>query len=414
MKAGDSAWNRVQNQSFPCHPMGNSMWFQPCVIRLLESCRKEISFLAVAILIDGGLLATLVGMPSSIAASNEQPIEYALAVHGGAGWEPANMTAEDREVHRAALERALDVGTRILRSGGTALDAVEQAIRMLEDEPLYNAGRGAVFNARGQHELDAAIMDGKHRTAGAVAAVTTVRNPISLARLVMTETKHVLLIGSGAEQFADEMRLRPQIERVANEYFSTEVRRREWRVAVDREKREQADRERIERERPSKLWDQQSQDTRPEAFRHPFVRDQSRDPSAYCTVGCVARDKKGNLAAGTSTGGLTNKRWGRVGAVPVPGAGTYADNRTCAVSGTGTGELFLLNCTAFQIHSQMQLAQRTLSEAARVMIDETMPKDSGGVIAIDGSGRVVMRCNTPGMARAATDSSGKVVFEIER
>lgn len=391
-----------------------AMGFNSLVLNLLGRYREGRSWMALFVLVCGGAWVALAESYSSIVYALEQPVDYALAVHGGAGWEPAKMTEEDRAVHRAALTRALDVGNRILRNGGTALDAVEQTIRVLEDEPLYNAGRGAVFNERGQHELDAAIMDGKKRMAGAVAAVTTVKNPISLARLVMTETKHVLLMGAGAEQFADEMRLRPQIERVPNDYFSTEVRRQEWRATVDREKRQQSAGEKIEGDRSRGQGGRKSSEERSDEPQRQSQRYQVRDPSAYCTVGCVARDKQGNLAAGTSTGGLTNKRWGRVGAVPITGAGTYADNRTCAVSGTGTGELFLLHCTAFQIHSQMQLSQRSLAESARVMIDETMPEDSGGVIAIDVSGQVVMRCNTPGMARAAVNSSGKVIFALER
>lgn len=236
-----------------------------------------------------------------------------------------------------------------------------------------------MFNSVGQHELDAAIMEGRARQAGAVAGLVTVKNPISLARLVMTETRHVLLIGAGAEKFADEMGHHPQIERVGNDYFSTEVRRREWREAVERERMQS---------KPS--------------------------PQGKGTVGCVARDQHGNLAAGTSTGGLTNKKWGRVGAVPVVGAGTYADNRSCAVSGTGTGEIFLLNSVAFQLHSLILLRNLSLDAGTRRIIDEILPADSGGVIAVDPQGRIAMRCNTPGMARAALDSLGKLEIRLER
>jgi len=317
--------------------------------------------------------------PLKAVAKTEKPqVEYAIAIHGGAGVEPDKLSKEERQRHREALTRAIHVGRDILARGGTALDAVEQTIRVLEDEPLYNAGRGAVFNNVGQHELDAAVMNGRTRQAGAVAGLTTVKNPISLARLVMTETRHVLLMGPGAEKFADEMADRPQIERVPNDYFSTEVRRREWVEAVQREK---------------KRLDQ---------------------PQGKGTVGCVARDKHGDLAAGTSTGGLTNKKWGRVGAVPVLGAGTFADNRTCAVSGTGTGEIFLLHCAAFQLHSLMLLRDLSLADSTRRIIDETLPEDSGGVIAVDAQGQIVMRCNTPGMARAALDSRGELEIFLER
>lgn len=303
-------------------------------------------------------------------------IEFALALHGGAGWEPAKLSATDRQKHDVAMRRALEAGRKILAEGGTALDAVESTIRVLEDEPLYNAGHGAVFNSVGQHELDAAVMDGGTRRAGAVAGLTTVKNPISLARLVMQQTKHVLLIGTGAEKFADEMTAQRSIERVPNTYFSTEFRRREW--------------EEVKRQEAKVAADSKS------------------------TVGCVALDRHGNLASGTSTGGLTNKKWGRVGAVPIVGAGTYADNRTCALSGTGTGEIFLLNSAAFQVHAMMLMQGKSLAESTTELIDQVMPEDSAGVIAIDARGHIVMRCNTPGMARASVDSTGKVTVLIDR
>lgn len=339
----------------------------------------------------------------------EQPakrIEYALAIHGGAGWEPAKMTDADHAAHRVALIRALHVGRDVLAAGGSALEAVERTIRVLEDEPLYNAGRGAVFNSEGKHELDAAIMDGAQRKAGGVAGLTTVRNPISLARLVMTETRHVLLIGEGAEKFADEMKGRPGIERVPNEFFSTEFRRREWLEALERQRA-------VDKQPPADAKTSRRISVSPDSVATASMAGQ---PSVAdkCTVGCVALDRAGNLAAGTSTGGLTNKKWGRVGAVPIVGAGTYADNRTCAVSGTGTGEIFLLNSVAYQIHSLVELRQLSLDAAVKRVFDETLPEDSGGVIAIDRLGRVTMRCNTPGMARASIDSSGTITLTIER
>ncbi len=318
--------------------------------------------------------------------AKEGRAEWALAIHGGAGLEPDKLDAAGRERQKAALTRAIHVGRDILSKGGTAMDAVEQTIRVLEDEPLYNAGRGAVFNNVGKHELDAAIMDGQSRKAGAVAGLTTVKNPVSLARLVMSETRHVLLIGEGAEKFADEMRDRPQIERVPNEYFSTEVRRQEWLEVVAKEKAERAK----------------------------AAAPQEKGPSSKSTVGCVALDQHGNLAAGTSTGGLTNKKWGRVGSVPVVGAGTYADNRSCAVSGTGTGELFLLNSVGFQIHALMTFRGMSLAAATDEMFTRTLPEDTGGVIAIDRQGNIAMPCNTPGMARASLDSRGKLDIRLER
>ncbi len=326
---------------------------------------------------------------STTVTQTAQPgkVEYALALHGGAGWEPDKLTEADTKIHEQAMRQALDAGRQVLAAGGTAMDAVEVTIRALEDNPLYNAGRGAVFNNVGQHELDAAIMDGLTRKGGAVAGLTTVKNPISLARLVMSQTKHVLLIGSGAEKFADEMQGNRLIERVPNSYFSTEVRRKEWEETQRREAAESS----------------------PKA-----AEPDPKGAGTKSTVGCVALDKHGNLAAGTSTGGLTNKKWGRVGAVPILGAGTYADNRTCAFSGTGTGEVFLLNSSAFQVHAMMLMQHKSLERAVTELIDQVMPEDSGGVIAIDAQGHIVMRCNTPGMARAAVDSTGKVQIHIAR
>ncbi len=299
---------------------------------------------------------------------------FAIAIHGGAGDELDNITEDERKAHHKSLATALEVGRKILADGGKAIDAVEQTIRVLEDDPLFNAGRGAVFNAAGTHELDASIMDGRTGQGGAVAGVTTVKNPISLARLVMAETPHVLLMGSGAEKFADAMHDRKQIERVSNSYFSTELRRLEW----EKEKRRQAEK----------------------AHRG--------------TVGCVVCDRHGNLAAGTSTGGLTNKMMGRVGDSPILGAGTYASNATCAVSCTGTGEYYIRNSIAFHVSALMTYKEMSVDEATKHVIEKVLPNDIGGVIAVDGQRRISMRFNTSGMARASTDSSGKVVIELAK
>lgn len=334
----------------------------------------------------------------AIGQDASSPSKFAIAIHGGAGLEPNKLSESDRRAHEAALRKALKVGSDLLSRGAPALDAVEQTIRALEDEPLYNAGRGAVFNNVGKHELDAAIADGQRHRAGAVAGLTTVKNPISLARLVMTQTNHVLLMGEGAEKFADEMKGQPGLERVANDYFSTDHRRREWIEAVESERRS-------------------SQSTQPnEGGKQEGDRDAKRagPTTGKGTVGCVALDRDGNLAAGTSTGGLTNKKWGRVGAVPVVGAGTFADNATCAVSGTGIGEHFLLNSVAFHIHSLMKYRQLSLDAAVEEVVDRVLPTDTAGVIAVDAQGNIVMRCNTPGMARASTDSRGHVVIQLEQ
>lgn len=330
-----------------------------------------------------GALLVLFGLMESVNMLGAEPaVEYAIAIHGGAGIEPDTLTEAQKREHEAALKRAILIGRDILAKGGTALDAVEKTLRVLEDEPLYNAGRGAVFNNVGRHELDAAIMDGRDRSTGAVAGVTTIRNPISLARLVMTQTPHVLLMGDGAENFADEMRSWSQIERVPNQYFSTDFRRQEWRKAVEQEQ-----------EKPKNVGQRES---------------------SMSTVGCVVRDRHGNLAAGTSTGGLTNKKWGRVGSVPIAGAGTYADNRSLAISGTGTGEHFIRNSVGFHLHALMIYRGLSLEEAVTEMTDKILEPDSGGIITVDARGEIVMRCNTVGMARAKTDSRGTVEVLLSR
>ena len=300
-------------------------------------------------------------------------VEYALALHGGAGIEPDRMSAEQRSAWEKSLSAALERGRTILAQGGTALDAVEQVVRLLEDDPLFNAGRGAVFNSAGTHELDASIMDGRTKACGAVAAVRTVKNPVSLARLVMIETPHVLLIGDGAEQFADEMEGRKGIERVENSWFSTARRRADWERAVEREKRARA------------------------------------GQAGKGTVGCVALDRHGNLAAATSTGGLTNKRFGRVGDSPIVGAGTYAENGTCAVSCTGTGEEFIRHAIGFRVSALMSFKGLPLQDAVREAIS-VLADDTGGLIAVGADGSISMQMNTTGMARGAADSMGR--FEV--
>lgn len=303
--------------------------------------------------------------------------KFALALHGGAGLEPAQLSAAQKEEYHASLEQAVQVGWKLLAEGATALNAVEQTVRALEDDPLYNAGRGSVFNSEGRHELDASIMDGASGSGGAVAGVTTVKNPISLARLVMTETPHVLLIGEGAEKFADEMHGRAQIVRVPNDYFSTDRRRREWQAALAK--------------------------TTPS---HP------RKPDCG-TVGCVALDRQGNLAAATSTGGTTNKKLGRVGDTPILGAGTYAHNETCAVSCTGTGEYFIRHSVAFHLSALMAYKGLSVEDAVRHVIENILPADVGGVIALDREGRVSMHFNTAGMPCASADADGKIVTRLE-
>lgn len=307
----------------------------------------------------------------TMAADDLRP-NFALALHGGAGTEPENMTAAERATMEKSLAAALAKGEAILKDGGDALDAVEQVIRILEDDPQFNAGKGAVFNSAGKHELDASIMDGRKRRCGAVAGVKTVKNPISLARLVMTQTKHVLLGGSGADEFAKEM----QVELVDNSYFSTDKQRAYW--------------EQVKAEAEAKKKDRKG------------------------TVGCVALDRKGNLAAGTSTGGMTNKRYGRVGDSPIIGAGTFADNDIVAVSCTGTGEQYIRNAVAYDLAARLSYKKQPLKEAVDEILRQTLDPGDGGLIAIDRAGNVVLDYTSDGMARASLDFAGKREIKLGR
>ena len=310
--------------------------------------------------------------PASLLAEDApgkaQP-RWSLAIHGGAGTlDPAQMTPERRAEYEAALQAALDAGAKVLAAGGSAMDAVKAAIIPMEDSPLFNAGRGAVFTWDGTNELDASIMDGRDRSAGAVAGVKTVKNPILLADTVRTQSEHVFMIGAGAEAFA----LSKGFAVTAPEWFATEPRRRAL--------------ERMKAEKLSAL----DVDTK------------------FGTVGAVALDAAGNLAAGTSTGGMTGKRWGRVGDAPVIGAGTYADNRACAVSATGWGEYFLRVGVAHEICARLRLAS---AEGAQKIADEVMADvaklgGDGGVILVTPQGEALYSFNTTGMYRGRATSAG--------
>jgi beta-aspartyl-peptidase (threonine type) len=293
----------------------------------------------------------------------------ALVIHGGAGTiSPEQMTPEIERDLRAGLQRSLDAGRGILESGGSSLDAVTAAVRALEDDPLFNAGRGAVFTSAGTHEMDAALMDGRTLRAGAVCAVAHVRNPINLARAVMEKSPHVMLAGNGAENLARELGL----EIVGDEYFSTEQR---WQS--------------LERARAAKV----------EALS---------DADRHGTVGAVALDESGNLAAATSTGGNTNKRPGRVGDSPIIGAGTYANNKTCAVSATGDGEFFMRAVAAHDLSALMEYRGMTLEDAAQLVIDKvTKLGGSGGLIAVDREGNIALPFNSTGMYRGSIDAEGR-------
>ncbi len=300
--------------------------------------------------------------------------QYSIAIHGGAGSSGKNLTEKERQLQRESMTKALTIGKEILSQGGTSLDAVEAVIRHMEDDPQFNSGKGAVFNAVGKHELDSSIMDGSTKACGAVAGVTIVKNPISLARKVMTQTRHVLLSGPGADQFAKEM----EVDLVENEYFSTDKRHNAW--------------------------------LRANRANSQLVPKDPVGDLHYGTVGCVALDQHGNLAAGTSTGGLTNKKFGRIGDSPIVGAGTYADNKTCAVSCTGIGEHFIRNAVAYDVSALMAYKGISVKDAVQFILQKKLTPNDGGIIAVAANGDISMDFNTEGMARAAASSQGR--FEI--
>lgn len=310
---------------------------------------------------------------------------FALVIHGGAGViEREDLTVDDERDIRAALDTALDAGQAVLARGGSALEAAEAAVVALEESPRFNAGKGAVYNAEGRHELDASVMEGHTRRAGAVAGVTTVRNPVRLARAVMEHSPHVMLIGEGAERFADT---RADIERVDNHWFDTETRHQQLLQAQARERVEAL----VEGGDPTDL-----------------------KGKYFGTVGAVALDVHGRLAAATSTGGMTNKKFGRVGDSPIIGAGTWADDR-CAVSGTGWGEFFIRNAVAHDICARVAYRGDSLQAAADEVMLEVVPAmgGDGGAIALDREGNIAMPFNTSGMYRGwirPDGSRGTAIF----
>ena len=328
------------------------------------------------IIISGAILICLISTISfntGKRTNNKQSVtgfipkqEWAIVVHGGAGpMTREKMSAEMNKQYRDALTEAMNTGKKILENGGTSLDAVEKTIRVMEDNPLFNAGKGAVFTHEGMNELDAAIMDGSNLAAGSVACVTDIKNPITAARYVMTKSEHVMLTGAGASQFAKEQGL----EIVPPSYFYTEKRYNELQEILKKEKNG--------------------------------------------TVGCCALDRNGNLAAGTSTGGMPNKRYNRVGDTPIIGAGTYANNNTCAVSATGHGEYFIRWTVAHDISALMEYKGLTVKEASELVINDKLVKagGSGGVICVDKSGNISMPFNSAGMFRAfATADGNRGVF----
>ena len=322
--------------------------------------------------------------------------KIALAIHGGAGTIlPSKMTGELETEYRAGLRTALEIGWTILSGGGTALDAVEQTVCELENFPLFNAGRGSVFTHDGKNEMDASIMNGENQTAGAVAFVRNVKNPIRLARLVMERTEHILLAGSGANEFAREM----QVEMEGNEYFYTDFRYQQLLEARERGQ--------IQLDHTADEAELIEQD-----LSHP--KSEIQNPKSNLgTVGAVACDARGNLAAATSTGGMTNKRFGRIGDTPLVGAGTYADNQTCAVSCTGHGEFFMKTLAAYDVAARMKYKNLDLIAAANETIEHLRTiGGEGGLIAVDAQGNVTLPFNSDGMYRASITSDGEPVVEI--
>ena len=303
---------------------------------------------------------------------------FGLAIHGGAGTLPrAEMSSEKESAYRAGLAAALDAGYAILNAGGTSLDAVTRAVVVLEDNPLFNAGRGSVFTLDGHNELDASIMDGSTLKAGAVCGVTHIRNPIELARTVMEHSEYVMLSGAGAEEFA----LSRGVALVPRSYFHTPER---WRQL--------------------------------ERIRSGDAELSALTISHVGTVGAVARDGAGRLAAATSTGGMTGKRYNRIGDSPIIGAGTYADDRSCAVSATGHGEIFIRAAVAHDICSRIRFGGRALREAAREVVLQELPalRGEGGIIAIDAAGDIAMEFNSEGMFRASRRDGEEAQIAIYR
>ncbi|WP_037318096.1 isoaspartyl peptidase/L-asparaginase family protein [Salegentibacter sp. Hel_I_6] len=314
---------------------------------------------------------------------------FGIVIHGGAGTIlKENMSDSLEQAYKEKLEEAIRTGHEILANGGTAIEAVQRTINIMEDSPLFNSGKGAVFTNDGKNELDASIMDGETLNAGAISGVTTVKNPINLAWEVMENSEHVMLSGKGAETFAEQRGL----EIVDPEYFYTENRFKSL------ERLKERDSEKTELDHDGKT-----------AFIDPFIKD-----SKFGTVGCAALDKNGNLAAGTSTGGMTNKKWGRIGDAPIIGAGTYANNKTAAISATGWGEFFIRGVVAYDISALMEYKEMSLAEASKEVIQNKNPElgGSGGIIAIDHNGNVSMEFNTAGMYRAKMNKNGDLEIGI--
>ena len=314
--------------------------------------------------------------------------KFAIIIHGRAGTIlKENMSEENEIAYKLKLEEAIKEGHTILKTGGTSQEAVMRTIQVMEESPLFNAGKGAVFTHDETNELDASFMDGKTRNAGAVAGVKNVKSPIALAIKIMTHSDHVMLSGEGASRFAKEQGL----EIVPPSYFYTEKRFKSL--------------QRIQKKEKTKMGEKDLK----AAFYDAEIKN-----SKFGTVGCVALDKSGNIAAGTSTGGMTNKRWGRIGDAPIIGAGTYANNLTCGVSATGWGEYFIRGQVAYDISAQMEYQHKSLKEATTDVIQHKLTQlgGTGGVVALDKDGNMSFEFNTAGMYRASMNDQGTLIVKI--
>lgn len=332
-----------------------------------------------------GIMAMFLSVHATAQNQPDAANKITLVIHGGAGTiTRKSMTPEREQAYTAAMNQALQTGYAVLKKGGSSLDAVEAAIRVMEDSPLFNAGKGAVFTNEGKNELDAAIMDGKTRKAGAIAGVTTIRNPITVARLVMEKSEHVMMTGRGAEQFAKEK----GAEIVDPSYFRTENRYQQLQRIKEQEK---------------------TQLDHSGGSQGSLNEEERMLDKKFGTVGAVALDQSGNLAAATSTGGMTNKRYGRVGDAPIIGAGTYASNQTCAVSATGHGEYFIRSVVAYDIAALMDYKNRSVKQAADEVVMKKLVEmgGEGGVIALDNQGNFAMPFNSEGMYRGYIQADGK-------
>ncbi|MBL4716222.1 MAG: beta-aspartyl-peptidase [Bacteroidetes bacterium] len=317
--------------------------------------------------------------------------KFTLVIHGGAGTIlKKNMTPEREQAYKDILQESLITGHTILKNGGTSIDAVEAAVKVMEDSPLFNAGKGAVFTHDGKNEMDASIMDGKTLNAGAVSSITCIKNPIQLARSVMEKSPHVMLTGDGAEQFAKEN----GFEFVDPSYFHTEFR---WNQL---EKAKQSDVALLDHS------DNVGEDN--------SIYDEIQKEKKFGTVGAVALDKHGNLAAATSTGGMTNKQFGRVGDSPIIGSGTYANNNTCAVSCTGHGEYFMRAVVAYDISAMIEYNDKSIEDAANevIMKKQVDLGGEGGIIAVDKNGNIALTFNSAGMYRGFVKADGNIQVDI--